>query len=76
MKVCRQDDNGKHYGEVECAICKNDFKWREGENANVVVWQISLDGANTYLELEVTAKCPHCNYKYKYPSRIQKNEYR
>lgn len=74
--MCSKDNDEKYYGECECAICRKNFKWTEDQNADVIVNSVSLEGAKTFLDLEVIAKCSHCNHKYKYYWKAKGDEYR
>lgn len=74
--MCNKNDNGEHYGDVNCAVCRKDFEWIEGKNADAVVDKILLDGPDTFIDLNVTAKCPECNYKCTYLFTSKGNHYR
>ncbi|MEY8417060.1 hypothetical protein AAK964_12220 [Tissierella praeacuta] len=69
--ICKKNDEGKHYGEVECVVCKKQYNWIEDENADVVLEYITIDGYEEFYDLKVTAKCPHCNYKYPYLNSLK-----
>ncbi len=74
--MCDKDKHGNHSGTTTCFICKKDFTWTEGENAEVVVREVSIEGQNVYLDLNAIAKCPHCYYRYTYLASIRRDEFR
>ena len=74
--MIQKNDEGKHYSSAHCAVCGNNFDWVEGENAIVEVEHVSLDGNKLFLDLKVTAMCPHCNYRCSYPFSVDGERYK
>lgn len=74
--LCKKNKMGKHYDNVNCAVCKKEYNWVEDENADVLVEKIFIDGLQKFIDINVTAKCPYCNYRYTYLYRIKQNQYR
>ncbi|MBW6411600.1 hypothetical protein [Clostridium weizhouense] len=65
-----KDNDGNLTNEVVCDICNKGFRWTDGVNSLAVVKSISVIGyynkEEKQFNLNVTAKCPHCNFRSEY----------
>lgn len=72
----KRDEDGKLYGNGECIVCTEKYKWSEKEGAYVIVSGKTENGIKKYLDFHIYLECPKCGYKIKNYGFERKDQYK